>query len=225
MTVAHKFLQENSDSGMSEVEKFRSLALRYQAIGAKEGIKIIPFESPDLPHFQKATPEEKKAAIDFLEVIVNIHEETLAHGEKVSNSKKLLWRALNRFSLVPPSDLFEKFEDKDIIVIYNNDQKVIFWSIQFFNFLSFTVEQLFTIHWYKFTERTPENQAYLYQMAMDVIQGKIKEPFNPHIPPHEVQELNTLENLRTMMDIFLCSPLTRKGQLEGILIGKRMQII
>lgn len=205
--------------------RFRTLALRYQEIGAAAGIKINPFRSPDMPYFARANAEQRKNATDFLELIVSIHEETIAASEKPIHSPQLLWRALRRFSLVPSPDIFTQITDEDVIVIYNDSQNCIFWNLQFFNFSSLTVEEMFFGVWYNFTKRDSSIQQKLYEMAVDVISGKITGTFIPDVPPHEVEEVDTLECVKTIMDVRLGSVLTKNGKLGGILIVQNMKVI
>ena len=215
----------DSDWGTSEAKRFRTLALRYQEIAANAGIKLHPFRSPDMPLFEKASPDVRKAATDFLETIVSIHEETIADAETPINTQQLLWRALRRFSLVPESDIFGKITNDDVTIIYDDSQRAIFWNLQFFKFASLSVEEMFFGVWYEFTKRTPEIQQKLYEMAVNIISGKITGTFTPGVPPHEVQEVGTLECLKTMMEIPYGSVLTKNGKLGGILIVQRMRII
>lgn len=205
--------------------RFSELALRYQEIAAAGGIKLNTFRSPDRPYFSKATPEERKAATDFLETIVSIHEETIAAQEAPINTQQLLWRALRRYSLVPGHDVFNQIKDDDVTVIYDDSQKVIFWNLQFFKYSSLTVEEMFFDHWYNFTKRDSTIHAKLYEMAVNIISGKITGTFEPGVPPHVVEEVDTLERIKTMMELPFGSVLTKNGKLGGILIVQRMKVI
>lgn len=227
MTRAMKSDSTNSDFSSYEdlAEAFKSLALQYSAIGAAEGIRIVPFLSLDLPLFRKATKEAQKNALEFLHTIVTIHEETVANGDKAINSKKLLWRALVKLSLVPEPDVFERLTEEDIVIIYHKNQTALFWNLQFFNFTSVTVEQLFFSPWYEFTKREPEILHKLQDMAIRVTSGMVTGVFVPRIPGHVVEEVNTLECIRTWMEIPWGSILTHDGLLGGILIVQRMKIL
>lgn len=225
MTGAIIKAQPSHFEGDETADTFRKLALKYAEIGNAEGIKIRPFVSPDMPLFQKAGPLERQQAVDFLQTIVSIHEETLAAGERVIDSKRLIWRALGKLSLVPGADVFENFTDDDIVLIYSDNQTILFWNLQFFKFISLTVEHLFFSPWHMVTKRAPEIHEKLYQMAIDIISGKIKGTFRPPVPGHEVQEVDTAECLRTWMELPFGSVLTRNGALGGIMIVQRMKII
>lgn len=208
-----------------EADVFRELALRYKDIAAKEGIRIIPFQSPDLTLFQQATHDERRQAISYLKTIVDIHEETIAGGDKAVNSRRLIWRALSRLSLVPGPDIFEHFGDDEVVLIYQENQTIIFWNLQFFKYTSLTIEQLFFSRWHEFTERAPEIHQKLVSVVMKVLSGEITKNFEPDVPGHEVQEINTLENIRTWMEIPFGSVLTKNGTFGGFLIVQTMRII
>ncbi len=218
-------LYSDFDSGEQEAKRFRTLALRYQEIGANYGIKLNPFRSPEMPLFEKASSEERKKATDFLEYIVGIHEETLAALEVPINTRQLVWRALRKINLVPGPEVFDSIADDDVVVIYNDAQSAIFWNLQFFKFSSLSVEEMFFGVWYNFTKRDPAIHQKLYEMAVNVITGKITGTFVPGVPAHEVQEIDTIECVKTIMEIPYGSVLTKDGKFGGILIVQRMTVI
>lgn len=224
-TAKLSFPETDSDWDSNEVKRFRTLALRYQEIGAAEGIRINPFRSPEMPYFTKATPEERKAATDFLETIVSIHEETIAASEKPINTKQLLWRALSRLSLVPSPDIFNHMTDEDVTIIYSDTQSAVFWNLQFFTVSSLTVEEMFFGQWFNFTKRDPAIEQKLYEMAVNVISGKITGTFKPDVPEHEVEEVGTIECTKTIMDVCHGSVLTKNGKFGGLLVIQRMKVI
>lgn len=215
----------HTDQGITDAKRFRDLAHRYQEIAAVAGIKLSPFRSPEMPLFEKAQPEERRKATDFLEHIVSIHEETIAASEAPINTRQLLWRALRRISLVPTPEIFNLITDDDVVIIYNEEQAAVFWNLQFFKFSSLSVEEMFFGVWYKFTRRDPAIQQKLYEMALNIVSGKITGIFKPDVPPHVVEEIDTLECIKTMMDIPYGSVLTKNGTLGGILIVQRMTVI
>ncbi|MBA2404528.1 MAG: hypothetical protein H0V66_07145 [Bdellovibrionales bacterium] len=223
--VKNNFISSDSDWNTGEAEKFRQLALRYVEIGAQEGVRIIPFLSSEMPLFQKAGPQERKDAYDYLKTIVDIHEETLAAGNKAINSKQLIWRALSKLSLIPGPEIFEQFTDEDVVIIYQSNQTIIFWNLQLFRFISLTVEEIFFSPWHEATKRDPAIQKCLYEMAVDVVTGKITGTFNPNIPGHEVEEVNTAERIKTWLEIPCASVLTRNGSFGGILVVQRMKLL
>ncbi len=219
-------IDSDDDFNQGSLERFKALALRYQEIGALYNIRIHAFRGPDFPYLSKATPEERKKAADFLELILSIHEETLAQASEAPiNTKQLLWRALGRYSLVPGRDIFDHITEEDVVIIYDENQQTIFWNLQFFKVSSLSVEELFFGKWYEFTRRAPEIQEKLYQMAVNVISGKITGNFIPDVPPHEVEEIDSLEKIRTMMELPMCSVLTKKGAFGGILVVQRMKVL
>lgn len=178
-----------------------------------------------MPLLSKASPEDIRNATFFLESVVSIHEETLAANEKPINSRQLLWRALRKLSLVPKPEIFNMIKEDDVVVIYDDTQKAVFWNLQFFKYASLTVEEMFFGHWFNFTRRDQEIHNKLYEMAVNIISGKITGIFSPDVPPHEVEEVDTVECIRTLMEIPHGCVLTKNGQLGGILIVQRMRII
>jgi hypothetical protein len=58
-----------------------------------------------------------------------------------------------------------------------------------------------------------------------VFSGKLKGTFDLNIPGHEVQELGTVENLKTWMEINWGSVLNKQGALAGLMIVQRMRVL
>lgn len=220
--LSEEFEDENDTKGL---ERFKGLALRYQEIGALYGIRIHPFRGADLPYLSQATPEERSKAADFLELILSIHEETLTATEAPINTRQLLWRALGRFSLVPGRDIFDHLTDEDVVILYDDQQRAIFWNLQFFKVSSFSVEELFFGQWFKFTKRDPSIQAKLYEMAVKIISGEITGNFIPDVPPHEVEEIDSIERIKTLMALPFGSVLKRESKFGGILLVQRMKVL
>lgn len=213
------------NSQNNEIIRFKLLAERYQQIAADSGIKLNTFRSSEMPYLSKASPEEIRNATYFLESVVSIHEETIAANEKPVNSRQLLWRALRKLSLIPKPEIFDLIKENDVVVIYDESQKAVFWNLQFFNYASLTVEELFFGHWFTFTKRDQAIHNKLYEMAVNIITGKITGIFSPDVPAHEVEEVDTIECIRTLMEIPHGCVLTKNGQLGGILIVQTMKII
>lgn len=213
------------EGGTGDVKRFYELACRYQEIGAMHGIKIRTFKSPDLPLFHAASPEVRKRATDFLESILSIHEEAIAAKEVPVNSRQLIWRALRKLSLVPGRDVFDSLTDDDVVVMYDGAHKVIFWNLQFFKFISYSIEELFFRSWTEFTRREPEIQQKLIEFATDIVTGKITGTFKIDVSKHRVEEIDSAERVITMMEFPFGSVLTKNGQFGGMLIVQRMEIV
>lgn len=211
--------------GTNLAQEFKALALRYSEIGAKEGVRVIPFLAPEMPLFAKASEDEQKNATELLRTIVGIYEETLAAGSNALNPQQLIWRALAKFKLIPEPDVFSRFKIEDIVLVYNEQQTLVFWNLQFFKYVSLSVEQLFLDKWYLFTKRDPAVQEKITQMAINAFSGKYSGTFKIDIPGHEVEEVGTLENVKSWMDILWGSILTRDQNFGGLLIVQRMRLL
>lgn len=226
MGLAHKDFHSNAETedGTTLAQEFRTLALRYVEIGFQEGVRVIPFLSPEMPLFAKATAEERQKATDSLRTIVGIHEETLSSGTGALNSQQLIWRALTKFNLIPEPEVFTKFKSEDIVLVYDDQQTLVFWNLQFFKYVSLSVEQLFLDKWYLFTKRDPAVQEKIAQMASNAFSGKYSGTFEINIPGHEVEEVGTLENVKSWMEILWGSILKRNKNFGGLLIVQRMRL-
>jgi hypothetical protein len=116
-------------------------------------------------------------------------------------------------------------DNDDIVIIYNEEQKILFWTLQFFTVTSFTVEQMFFLKWHECTRRPDHIQQSMYNLAVDLITGKVQGCFVPDVPAHQVEELHSVEKIKTIMSFPLISVLTREGKFGGFLVVQHMKII
>lgn len=211
--------------GFDGANEFRSLALRYAEIGAQNGVRITPYLSPEMPLYHAATDDQKRTVIRTLQHIVSIHEEVIAANARPINTKTLIWRALGKLGMTPGRGLMDQLTDDEVVVIYNSDQQAAFWNLQFFNVISFTVEQVFFTPWHECTRRDPIYTKKLIAIVQDVLSGKLNGTWDPQIPVHLVEELNSPGKLTTNMHLKLFSTLTRNGSFAGLLVVQGMEVV
>ena len=70
------------------------MCLYYASLLAKEGVRVRPFRSPELPVFSKLKDSDKKSAIAQVSTVLEVFEEVLAKDGSLKDSNKLVWRAL-----------------------------------------------------------------------------------------------------------------------------------
>lgn len=218
-------LKNSIEVSDEQIIRFKELSERYVNIGKDVGISIRAFTDNSLPYFHKASTEHQISALELLEFIVKTYEETIMAGENPLNTRTLLWRTLRKLNLSPTVDTFNHITDEDIVLIYDETFKNVFWNIQFFRVSSFTIEQLFFTVWPEMTKRDPKYFEQCLKLCQDVYSGKIRGDIFPDIPEHVVEEIDSPELIKTKMSIPFASTLTMNGNFGGLLVVQRMQII
>ena len=98
-----------------------------------------------------------------IQAALEIFEETRADGYRLKDSPKLMWRAFRKLGWTPSPDIFDKMIEGDVVVIYSADQKQVFQNINFFDWVSITLEDLYATPWNQYSKRDSEIEKRLHQ--------------------------------------------------------------
>jgi len=202
-------------------EKFRQLCLYYGDLLALEGKKVKPFRSADLPVFSTLTVEQKRNAIDFIGTALEIFEETRAEGFKLGDSPKLMWRAIRKLGWTPQSDIFDRIFDGDVLTIYSARQIQVFQNLNFFDWVTLTLEDLYAAPWHVYSRRVATAAELLYQNGVEIFTGVRTATYDPKVPEHYCEELGTEGLSKFYIKVQWLSPLKQGGQVAGVLVVNR----
>jgi hypothetical protein len=197
--------------------RFRELASLYAEYCEQEGLRVVPFHSAELPVFSALSAARQNEAIHCLTQYVEVFAELRAEKTSLRNSTMLLWRCLRRLGLTPQSDIFDKIGDENVVEIYSLDQRQIFHNLKFWEFISFTIEEVFGSEWWKLTRRDPKISEQLYEFAGKMATGQITVTTAPGIEEHLIEEIRGANPGRMMVNILYMSPLSANGQLAAIM--------
>jgi PAS domain-containing protein len=205
--------------------RFRELASLYADYCAQEGLRVVPFRSPELDVFSLLSEERQNEAIRCLTQYVEVFAEL--HGEKTSlrDSRTLLWRCLRRLGLTPQSDIFDKIGDDHVVEIYTLDQRQIFHNLKFWEFIGFTIEEVFGSEWWKLTRRPDKISEQLYEFGSKMATGQIDGTAVPDIEEHLVEEIRGASPSRMMLKVLYLSPLRSGGQLAAVMAVNSARIV
>jgi hypothetical protein len=186
---------------------FRSLMDRYEKFVAQTGKKVRrapPAETIAL--FQNADNALKERLFKRLETEVAIFEDMLEAREALDNSSRHLWRFLLKSKLTPCSDVFDKVSKTDTIQVYSSDHRLIFASLNFFDHVSFTLEQVLGETWQTAVKRDMAIVEDLYVQIMHVFSGKIRHTLKVTTPAHLVEEIGTECLIKSKLRVKWASP-------------------
>ena len=217
MATALKKIQDLTDHG----EKFRQMCLHYAHLLAAEGKIVKPFHSSELPVFSALNAEQKQTAIDFIGSALVVFEETQAEGFRLSDSPRLLWRALRKLKWTPQSDVFDKIHETDVVTVYSAQQIQTFQNLNFFDWVSVTLEDLYAAPWHHYSRREAKCAELIYKHAIELFSGGRPSTFSPGIPEHYIEEVGTEGLTKFYIDVHTFSPLKQDGQIVGALVLNR----
>lgn len=168
--------------------QFIELSCSISSYGAKIGKQIKPYTDSSLPFFNKLNLEAKLNVLNALKTYEQICSDTIKEGYDL-DSLSLIWYALRRLKLRPPSDLFKNLKKEHVIEIHDLTGLQIFRNFNFYDFCSYSLEELYCSPWsYLF-----QHEAGALEMILDFVKGvavgKIDNVVDLESSPHEAKEL------------------------------------
>lgn len=205
-------------------ERFRLLCLLYSRLIAEEGVGIRPFISRDLRDFADLTAQQKLESLTHLFQMVEVMDEMKRSGQSLKDTSKFLWRTLTHRGWVPQSDIFHMIEESDVVSIHTPDARKIFQNVNYFDYVSYTVEQIYAS---TFKGRFKRDAAVAEQLdyhAQEIYGGRITRTLDPGIPEYLCEEINSEEKRKFYSKVKALSPLRLGDQICGIVSVARFRI-
>ena len=109
---------------------------------------------------------------------------------------------------------FDYITEDDTVEVYSLAQVQTFRNLQFFRFVSFTLEQIHSQPWYQLTRRQPAAEAALAAAATKIISGAHKQTLNmSDLPEHLAEEVGSSELRRFTIEMKCLSPVLSKWRI------------
>lgn len=208
-------LVENIDQSRCEVAEFKKLATTYCDLVNSFGFKAKPFRDFTVLKFETCNLKQQMRAIAYLDANIALLEECVAQGDDPKNSAQMLWRILRKIKAIPENDIFDKIAEGDVVEVYLDDHIQIFRNLEFFNYCSFTVDELLCGTWYKLYKRDFISTLKMFKMAFKVLTGRLNKTTAWNVPEHVFDEVGSIERLRHSILLKYLSPLTNHGKMVG----------
>jgi hypothetical protein len=202
----------------SEDFRLAELLNRYDYFLKQGGRSVRRAQPEELVRLLAAlAPPAKIKILTRLETEISIFENMLEQGETTRNSSRQLWRFLAKSKLTPCSDVFDKVGPTDMLQVFNLDHTLLFMCTNFFDHVSFTLEQVFFKSWNQATHREKKHVELLQNAVGLITAGKIKNTFDPKNEWHEVQEVGSELLLKYQLRVKWISPVYTNGVLSHFL--------
>jgi len=206
--------------------RFRDLLKQFCLRAGQEGY-VLRAEGPTswetylkLPQFQR-----QKILAQF-ETYYSAAVSTLNSGDKLSDSKSILWWFIKELGMKPTSDIFERINPKDVIEVYGSDFIQIFRNLNFFEICSYPVMDLFIYEWRELFKRDERVTAELAEVAFKVLKNEITHTCEFPVQWHKMEEIFS-DQLYTL-NIYhkYISPLTaRSGATEAFIVVTEAKVV
>ncbi len=187
-----QFAQGDSDLLAENKRLFIELASRYASYAKEAGIGMIPYHDENLPSFSSLDVDEQSKILQALSQRVSICKSAASQGGSMSDAPTLTWAALKSFGLRPPSDLFNRIQSDSIIEIHSPDGKPIFQSFNYYEFCSYSLEEMYCGHWSTLYTRPDSISSQLIDFATRVYSGALVGIVPLDVPVHVVHETHSI---------------------------------
>jgi hypothetical protein len=215
-------LKQDRDSG--HVSPFRELSAQFCSTLGRYGIPFRPYESDALPHFSALPSERQSLILTGFREFLTVCAESESSGESLLDTKRLLWRTLARMKMAPQGDILDLIEDGDIVEVYLPDFHQVFRNLEFFRFISCTLEELVAWPLQKLGDYPPETMAYFGSQIHRLNSGELKHPFLSDLPAYRVTE-NGAEKYLLEIKVKYLSPILENGVGKAIIATNRSKIV
>jgi hypothetical protein len=196
---------------------FRSLMNRYTDFVTLAGkhVRRAPPEKTEAI-FREADEALQLRMIARLESEISIFEDMLGADETLENPARQLWRYFLKRKLVPCSDVLDKITSSDTVQVYGADLRLLFASLNFFDYISFTLEQIFSETWQSAVVRDPQYVQQLFADFTNIFSGEIRNTVKPATPAHLIEELETESLLKSDLIVKWMSPVFQNEKVDCI---------
>lgn len=209
-------LEQNQESTDQNCEEFKYHSLRLVSLLAKENIAVRPF-LPGLPYFNRLTPQLQKEVIKSIKFYTDLCSEHVTEGYKLKDSNTFTWRAFRAYGLVPVSDLFSYIKSNDIIEVYSTENRQIFRNFQYFQYCSYSIEELYSVEWWHLFARDESITKKIMEEAYQVFNGETQGIFFSKTERHQVKELISQDKLSNFYKLKFLSALKANKRIEAVI--------
>lgn len=197
--------------------QFRSLSENLCQTLELEGLMVRPYQMSSLPYFQALSTPEQVQALQLLENYMSVCRSARADAASIRDGREIVNKALKYFNLQVDPQVFDYLDPMCVFEFYSANQTQFFRTANFFEFNSYTVEDIYSRNWMSLYDRDEGITTEIFKFAGQILSGETKDIILPNLPAHIVIERASLEKLKTEVRFECLAPLTRDSRTVGIL--------
>lgn len=198
------------------LKQFKDLSEELCFLMEKEGWSVRPYNQESLPFFQQLDNEKQCEAIDLLQQYLDVSKKVYQHGKSLKDKSFCMDIALQYYDYQVSPSIYEQVVASDKIVeFYRADQTQFYRSLNFFEFTSYTIEDLYCRQWLHLYQRPEALTQKIYQAATSFKDGEMSPPVMVE-DAHVLIERLSLERLQVKMSELFLAPLYQKTRFVGV---------
>jgi hypothetical protein len=208
---------KSAEDSTESFDRFISLLDRYADYAKSAGKTIYRSPEPEARALFAGLPADRASwLLDRLHNELTAIEQLVAHGEKLTSNSRMLWRFFQQTGFKPCTDLLEKITDGHVIEVYAPNHCHIWQSFNFFDWISMSLEKIYTETWYQCTVRDPKLERDFALIATKVLGGEFNTTVEPGVPWHWVQETESARLYKFEFLMRYMSPIFLNGKVVGL---------
>jgi hypothetical protein len=153
-------------------------------LASRLGIQVQPVMNESAPHFLKLPLSDQAAVLERLKIYSSLLE--LSANEELLDEKRLLWFALSRLRLRPPSNLLDLVGENDLVEVYVGARQV-YRSFNYYNYCSYSLDELETVPWNLLFARDEHYTEQIFAEVKEALDSR--KILTSRVPSHEVREI------------------------------------
>lgn len=183
------------------------------------------FKTPALSAEPRPMPQNFDKRMQIFKIFDEVVGHHLEDGADVADEKALLWRFVRRVGYTPTSDIFDLITDQDYIEVYDNEGLQIYRSLNYFDLVSFTIEDLVTLNWKTDFKRDRTVLLHLLEVTLRLATGTLHKTYScAKVPTHNVQEMLGQKYLHEL-GLKYISPLRSGGKVVAFIATSKARRI
>lgn len=178
---------------------------------------VRPYSHPAMNFFKLLPPQDQQGAINRLEDYLNICRQTHRSGDLIKDARLFVHQGLKHFKMSWDTKVEDCIQSQSLVEFYGLDHRQTFRTFNFFEFTSYTVEDIYCRFWFDLYRRNDEVNKTLFESVGPMFSGESLASVYFDADEHLVEERASLEMLRFWVKPSCVTPLMQQGTLRGYL--------
>lgn len=190
---------EGERSFGGHAETYFALLARFTELAKRSGVAVAA-SRPGRLYFASLANAMQLAVLDNLRTYVEVCEDVTRDGKPLTDDYHFLWRMLLKRRLRPSAELFELFEDGDIIDVYDvNGFVQIFRNMRFFSVCSYSLDELLCRPWFELYARDERVTAGIHATALTFASRTTPDTQYLDLGEHVLEEIDSEAGYRFLV--------------------------
>lgn len=190
--------------------------LRMLCASVTENLRLLGYRATSFSREAHQRPKNFAQRLEWMKTYNELLELQLASATSCKSEKELMWKFFAKLRLIPTSDIFDRITDDHFIEIYDLNGDQMYRSLNYFNLVSLTVEDLLHFNWKRDYKRSKKINLSLLGLTARIFAGRFHETYDcAKVPQHEVSEA-IADRYLFELNLRCISPLKQNGKCVAV---------